>query len=120
MHDVVFLDRTPSDSAVLRRLPHLSADAMQFVLALLAFRRLTGRTGIVRMSEVIQAQGIAPKSAIINELFDAGVMGQRRDGIVVYHPIIQEMITPLPGYPCDNEPRTSNVIALPIDKRGAA
>ena len=47
------------------------------------------------MSEVIKGQGIAPKSSIINELFEAGVMGQRDDGIVVYHPIIQSMMTPL-------------------------
>ncbi len=120
MHDVVFLDRTPSDSAVLRRLPHLSAGAMQFVLALLAFRRLTGRAGIVRMSEVIRAQGIAPESAIINELFDAGVMGQRDDGIVVYHPVIQAMMTSLPASPCDSESGISNVITLPINERGAA
>ena len=120
MHDVVLLNRIPSVSAVLRRLPHLSADAMRFVLALLAFRHLTGKTGIVRMSEVIRAQGIAPKSVIINELFEAGVMGQRDDGIVVYHPSIQAMMTPLPVSPRDIESEVSNVIALPSNKRGAA
>ena len=93
---------------------------MQFVLALLAFRYLTGKTGIVRMSEVIRTQGIAPKSGIINELFEAGIMGQRNDGIVVYHPIIQAMMTPLPASPCDNESGMSKVIALPVNKRGAA
>jgi len=120
MHDVVQLNRMPSDSAVLRRLPHLSADAMRFLLALLSFRHLTGRTGIIRMSEVIRSHGIAPKSAIINELFEAGVMGQRDDGIVVYHPIIQSMMTTLPASLRNNETGISNVVALSIDKRGAA
>mgnify|MGYP001158678424 CR=1 FL=1 len=120
MHDVVHLHRVPSDSAVLRRLPHLSSDAMRYLLALLSFRHLTGRTGIVRMSEVIRSHGIAPKSAIINELFEAGVMGQRDDGIVVYHPIIQSMMTPLPTSPRHNEPGIRNVVALSVDKRGAA
>ena len=101
-------------------LPHLSADAMRYLLALLAFRHLTGKTGVVRMSEVISTQGIAPKSKIINELLEAGIMGQRDDGIVVYHPIIQEMMTPLPVSRCDKETRISNVIALPKIKRGAA
>ena len=80
MHDVVRLNHVPADSAVLRRLPFLSADAMRYVLALLSFRHLTGKTGIVRMSEVISTQGIAPKTSIINELFEAGIMGQRDDG----------------------------------------
>ena len=93
---------------------------MRFVLALLSFRHLTGRTGIVRMSDIIRAHGIVPKSALINELFEAGVMGQRDDGIVVYHPIIQAMMTPLPASRCDNESGTSNVIALPENKRCAA
>ena len=35
------------------------------------------------VSEVIRAHGIVPKSEIINELFEAGVLGQRDDGIVV-------------------------------------
>ena len=120
MHNVVLLDRIPSDSAVLRRLPHLSSDAMRYLLALLSFRHLTGKTGIVRMSEVISTQGIAPKSKIINELLEAGVMGQRDDGIVVYHPIIQEMMTPLPVSRCNNDSGSSNVIALTVNKRGAA
>ena len=120
MHNVVSLNRVPANSAVLRNLPHLSPDAMQFVLALLAFRHLTGKTGIVRMSEVTRAQEIAPKSAIINELFEAGVMGQREDGIVVYHPIIQEMMTPIPIPRCDFEAGSSNIIALSENKRGAA
>jgi hypothetical protein len=120
MHDVVHLNPIPADSAVLRCLPHLSKDAMRYLLALLSFRHLTGRTGIVRMSEVIRSHGIAPKSAIINELFEAGVMGHRDDGIVVYHPIIQSMMTPLPASPRHNEPGINNVVALSIDKRGAA
>ena len=120
MHNVVSLNRVPAGSAVLRNLPRLSPDAMQFVLALLAFRHLTGKTGIVRMSEVTRAQEIAPKSKIINELFEAGVMGQRDDGIVVYHPIIQSMMTPLPVSPRDIESGISNVIALPTNRRGAA
>jgi hypothetical protein len=120
VHNVVSLNLDPVNSAVLRKLPHLSPDAMQFVLALLAFRHLTGKSGIVRMSEVISAQGIAPKSAIINELFEAGVMGQREDGIVVYHPIIQAMMTPLPISRRDNESVTSNVVALSTNRRGAA
>ena len=120
MHDVVHLHRVPLDSAVLRRLPLLSPDAMRYLLALLSFRHLTGRTGIVRMSEVNRSNGIAPKSAIINELFESGVMGHRDDGIVVYHPIIQAMMTPLPTSPRHNEPGVSNVIALSIDKRGTA
>lgn len=120
MDNVVSLNRVPPDNAVLRNLPHLSPDAMRFVLALLAFRHLTGKTGIVRMSEVIRTQRIAPKSAIINELFEAGIMGQRDNGIVVYHPIIQAMMTPLPASPRDNKSGKSNVIALPVNKRGAA
>ena len=72
------------------------------------------------MSEVISTQGIAPKSKIINELLEAGVMGQRDDGIIVYHPIIQAMIMPLPVSRCDNESGINNVIVLPINKRGAA
>jgi|TARA_Y100000294_G_scaffold84735_1_gene79396 hypothetical protein len=120
MHDVVLLNRTQSDSAVLRHLPHLSADAMRYLLALLSFRHLTGKTGIVRMSEIIRTQGIAPKSAIINELLEAGIMGQREDGIVVYHPIIQSMMTPLPASRCGNETEINKVIALPVNKRGAA
>ena len=119
MHDVVRLNRVPADSAVLRRLPHLSPDAMRFVLALLAFRYLTGKTGIVRMSEVIRAQGIAPKSGIINELLEAGIMGQRNDGIVVYHPIIQSMMTPLPASPRHNDSRLNNVASLPVNNRKA-
>ena len=114
MHDVVLLNRIPSDSAVLRRLPHLSTDAMRFLLGLLSFRRLTGRTGIVRMSEVIRAHGIAPKSAIINELFEAGVMGQRDDGIVVYHPAILAMMMPnLPSLGGDLW-QQNNVVTLPV------
>ena len=120
MHDVVLLNRIPSDSAVLRHLPYLSTDAMRYLLALLAFRHLTGKTGIVRMSEVISTLGIAPKSKIINELLEAGIMGQRDDGIVIYHPIIQEMMTPIPVSRCDNETGTSNVIALSKIKRGPA
>jgi hypothetical protein len=120
VHNVVSLNLVPANSAVLRKLPHLSPDAMQFVLALLAFRHITGKSGIVRMSDVIEVQGITPKSAIINELFEAGVMGQRDDGIVVYHPIIQAMMTPLPISPLDNEAGTSNVVALPTNRRGAA
>jgi hypothetical protein len=120
VHNVVSLNRVPPDNAVLRCLSHLSADAMRFVLALLSFRHLTGRTGIVRMSDIIRAHGIVPKSALINELFEAGVMGQRDDGIVVYHPIIQEMMAPVPASRCDNESEISNVIALPENKRGAA
>ncbi|MSP80996.1 MAG: hypothetical protein EXR02_08055 [Rhodospirillales bacterium] len=46
------------------------------------------------MSEIIRTHGIKPKSVIINELFDAGVMGQRDDGIVIYHPVIQAMMLP--------------------------
>ena len=120
MHDVVRLNRVPADSAVLRRLPHLSLDAMRFLLALLAFRHLTGKTGIVRMSEVIRAQGIAPKSGIMNELFEAGIMGQRDDGIVVYHPIIQSMMTPLPASPRYKVSGLRNVIALTVNTSGAA
>jgi len=72
------------------------------------------------VSEVIRAHGIVPKGALINELFEAGVMGQRDDGIVVYHPIIQAMMTPRPTSPCDNKSGTSNVIALTENKRCAA
>ena len=73
-----------------------------------------------RVPEVIHAHGIAPKSAIINELFEADVMGQRDDGIVVYHPIIQSMMTTLPASLRNNETGINNVVALSIDKRGAA
>jgi len=79
-----------------------------------SFRHLTGRTGIVRMSEVIRAHGIAPKSAIINELFEAGVMGQRDDGIVVYHPAILVMMMPdLPSL-SDDHWQQNNVVTLPV------
>jgi hypothetical protein len=120
MHDVVTLNRIPADSAVLRRLPNLSPDAMQYVLALLAFRHLTGRTGIVRMSEIISSHEIAPKSSIINELFEAGIMGQRKDGIVIYHPIIQAMMAPLPAHPCDSESGSNNIIAFQGNKHAGA
>jgi hypothetical protein len=120
MHDVVHLNRTPADNSVLRALPFLSPDAMSFVLALLSFRHLSGKTGIVRMSEVIDAQGIAPKSSIINELFAAGVMGQRGDGIIVYHPIIQAMMASLPISRCDKGWDKGNVVELPVSKHGTA
>ena len=120
MDNIVSLNRVPANSAVLRKLPHLSPDAMQFVLALLAFRHLTGKSGIVRMSEVINAQGIAPRSKIINELFEAGIMGQRDDGIVIYHPIIQAMMTPLPVSRRYKNSEIGNVITLPTTGRGAA
>ena len=120
MPNVVEFKRIPADNAVLRRLPHVSQDAMRYVLALLSFRHLTGKTGVVRMSEVINTQGIAPKSGIINELFEAGIMGQRDDGIVVYHPIIQTMMTPLPASPRGNNSGTNNVIAFHENKRGVA
>jgi hypothetical protein len=119
VHDVVRLNQIPADSSVLRHLPQLSTNAMRFVLALLAFRHLTGRTGIVRMSEVISAQGIAPKSSIINELFEAGIMGQRDDGIVIYHPIIQAMMTSLPTSRCDYNSGLNNVMPLPVNNRKA-
>lgn len=119
MDNVARLNRIPADNAVLRRLPHLSPDAMRFVLALLAFRHLTGKTGIVRMSEVIRAQAIAPTSEIINELFEAGIMGQRDDGIVVYHPIVQSMMTPLPASARHDDPRLNNVIQLSGNNRKA-
>lgn len=120
MPNIIPLKSIPADSAVLRRLPHLSPDAMQYILALLSFRFLTGKTGIVRMSEVIRSQGIAPKSSIINELFDAGIMGQREDGIVIYHPIIQSMMISLPVSRGKKDLHTNNVIALPVINSGAA
>lgn len=94
MPNVIQLNRAPADSAVLRRLPHLSADALRFVVALLAYRSLTGRTGLVRVSEIMDAHGIDPCFSVIDELLDAGVMGQRDDGTVVYHPIILSMMPP--------------------------
>jgi hypothetical protein len=112
MNNVARLNRLPADNAVLRRLPLLSPDAMRFVLALLSFRHLTGKTGIVRMSEVINGQGIAPKSTIINELFEAGIMGQRDDGVVTYHPIIQAMMAPLPALSSDDRSTADNVVAF--------
>jgi hypothetical protein len=118
MDNVARLNRLPADNSVLRRLPLLSPDAMRFVLALLSFRHLTGKTGIVRMSEVIKTQGIAPKTSIINELFEAGVMGQRDDGIVIYHPIIQAMMTPLPSFPCGDQSTADNIVALSAIKQG--
>ncbi len=119
MSDVIPFNRIPADSAVLRSLPLLSPDAMSFVLALLSFRHLTGKTGIIQMSEVISTQGIAPKSKIINELFEAGIMGQRDDGIVVYHPIIQAMMTPLPASPSQNDSNLNNVTKLPVNNSKA-
>ena len=119
MSDVVRLNSLPADSAVLRSLPYLSSDAMQYILALLSFRYLTGKTGIVRMSEVICSQGIAPKCSIINELFDAGIMGQREDGIVIYHPIIQSMMTPLSASRHERNLKEDNIVSLPTNKRGA-
>jgi hypothetical protein len=117
MNNVTRLNQLPADNAVLRRLPILSPDAMRYILALLSFRHLTGKTGIVRMSEVISSQGIAPKVSIINELFEAGVMGQRDDGIVVYHPIIQAMMTPLPVAPSFKTAYTNNVSLLPLNQK---
>jgi hypothetical protein len=67
---------------------------MRFVLAAITFRHLTGRAGIIRVSEVTEDSGIAPTSAIVGELLDADVMGQRSDGIIVYHPILIEMMSP--------------------------
>ena len=78
------------------------------------------------MSEVINAHGIAPKSAIINELFEAGVMCQRDDGIVVYHPIVMEMMLPKSNSPTNRESYSSNVTRILSNnrdngsKRGAA
>jgi hypothetical protein len=120
MQNVVSLNRIPANNTVLRRLPHLSPDAMRFMLALLAFRGITGRAGIIRMSEIIAANGITPTSAIINELFDAGVMGQGENGIVVYHPIIQAMMAPVPIAARDSQAKDRNVIQLPVRKRGVA
>jgi hypothetical protein len=114
MHDVVHLGRMLADRAVLRRLPCLSPDAMQFILALLSFRHLTGRTGIVSMSEVIRENGIAPKSSIINELFEAGVMDMHDDGIVVYHPTIQAMMSSGPAVTYEDIQQQNNVIQLNI------
>ncbi len=113
MRNVVQLNQMPADSAVLRNLPRLSPGAMRFVLALLSYRHLTGRTGIVAMSEVSRASGISPKKAITDELFDAGVMGQRDDGIVVYHPLVQAMMLPEAPAATDTDGTHSNVVALP-------
>ena len=115
MNNVTRLNQLPADNAVLRRLPILSPDAMRYILALLSFRHLTSKTGIVRMSEVINSQGIAPKVSVINELFEAGVMGQRDGGIIVYHPIIQSMMTPLPVSPSFNSACTNSVTQMPLN-----
>jgi hypothetical protein len=72
------------------------------------------------MSDVMTGHGITPRFGVINELLDAGIMGQRDDGIIIYHPIIQAMMASLPVSPCDKEPGTNNVVALPINKRGTA
>ena len=64
------------------------------------------------MSEVIEAHGIAVKGAIIHELFEAGVMGQRDDGVVVYHPIIQTMMSPLPKFQSAISSTENNIVAL--------
>jgi hypothetical protein len=92
MPNVVHLDCLRPDSAILRKLPYLSHEAMRYVLAFLVFRSITGRTGIVSLSEVLHMQGDVPKFAIINELFDAGVIGQREDGVLIFHPVIATML----------------------------
>ena len=75
--------------------------------------------GHVRMPEVINSQGIAPKTSIINELFEAGIMGQRDDGIVIYHPIIQAMMASLPASQYQNESNLNNVTKLPVNNSKA-
>ncbi len=65
---------------------------MRFVLALLTFRHLISRTGIIHLSEVVKESGVAPTIGIIDELLDAGVMGQRDDDIIVY-PSLRDMLT---------------------------
>lgn len=54
---------------------------MRFVLLLLTFRHLISRAGIIHLSEVVKESGGAPTIGIIDELLDAGVMGQRDDDI---------------------------------------
>ena len=117
MHDVVQLNSTPSDSAILRRLPHLSPDAMRFVLAVLTYRAVTGRTGIVRASNILRAHGIAVASAVFNELFEAGIIRQSDDSVIVYHPAILMMMAPK-STPCmGGSPAKSNLVNLPIKNR---
>ena len=126
MHDVVQLNSTPSDSAVLRQLPHLSPDAMRFVLAVLTYRALTGRTGIVRASDILRANGIAMASAVFNELFEAGIIRQSEDSIIVYHPAIVMMMAPGSTPRMGGNPAKSNLVNLPVGgrkqrrRRGAA
>ena len=120
MLNVVSLDRIPPANTVLRRLACLSPDAMRFVLAVLAFRHLKGRTGTVPMSEIVARQKFSLKSEIIYELMEAGVIRQCDDGTVVCHPIIQEMMAPLPASPCDIQSGTNNVIAFSVNKRVTA
>jgi hypothetical protein len=114
VHNVVPLNRIPTDRTVLRRLPLLSTDAMRFVLALLSFRFLAGRSGIILMSDVIEESGIAPTSAIVGELLDAGVMGQRSDSIIVYHPILIEMM-PMSHREFESTELRDNVIQMPVN-----
>ncbi len=117
MHDVVQLNSTPSDSAVLRQLPHLSPDAMRFVLAVLTFRAVTGRTGIVRASNILRAHGIEVASAVFNELFEAGIIRQSEDSIIVYHPAIVMMMALGPAPRMGGSPAKTNLVNLPVGNR---
>jgi len=117
MAEIVHLNAVPADSAVLRRLQHLSSDAMRFVLALHVFRQLTGRSGIVRMSEIMRSQRIASSHAVVNELLDAGIMGERDDGIFVYHPAILAMMMPDCPPPGGSAHDDGNVVSLPNRSR---
>ena len=117
MHDVVRLNSISSDSAVLRQLPHLSPDAMRFVLAVLTYRAVTGRTGIVRASDILGAHGIAVASAVFNELFEAGIIRQSDDSVIVYHPAILTMMAPK-STPCmGGSAAKSNLVKLPVGNR---
>ena len=117
MHDVVQLNSIPSDSAILRRLPHLSPDAMRFVLAVLTFRAVTGRTGIVRASNILRAHGIEVASAVFNELFEAGIIRQSEDNIIVYHPAIVMMMAPGSTPRIGGNPAKSNLVNLSVGNR---
>ena len=116
MQNVVSLHRLSADSAVLRKLPHLSPDTMRFVLAILTYRSLTGRTGLVRMSEIGEVNGLAATGAIINELFDASLVGLREDGVVIYHPALIEMMPTDISFSSASFQSRDNVIPIGVSR----
>lgn len=98
MAEVINLNVLPSECSVLRRLPHLSAQAQSFVLAVLSFRRVTGVHGVKRLSDIGRAYDIDVSDQVVGELIDAGVFATGADGVMRFHPAIISMMAPNAGY----------------------